>query len=187
MRAAMSLTSKDYHASPMRQILIVAKNTGKERRPQLPTYRDRAMSVLYGYSLIPVTEALAERKSFAFRPGRSAQDAHAYVFEALKGKDAPSLVVCGDIKAYYSHIQHAWLFRARSDGQTYPARVAQCRHRFCRGTFSHRREPEYQRAGTCRHTWVILFWMGSRRPSSSRPRHEGPHGLRQWQYDPLCR
>lgn len=109
MRAAMSLTSKDYHASPMRQILIVAKNTGKERRPQLPTYRDRAMSVLYGYSLIPVTEALAERKSFAFRPGRSAQDAHAYVFEALKGKDAPSLVVCGDIKAYYSHIQHAWL------------------------------------------------------------------------------
>ena len=75
MRAAMSLTSKGYHASPMRQILIIAKNTGKERRPQLPTYRDRAMSVLYGYSLIPVTEALAERKSFAFRPGRSAQDA----------------------------------------------------------------------------------------------------------------
>lgn len=33
MRAAMSLTSKGYHASPMRQILIVAKNTGKERRP----------------------------------------------------------------------------------------------------------------------------------------------------------
>lgn len=36
MRAAMSLTSKDYHASPMRQILIVAKNTGKERRPSFP-------------------------------------------------------------------------------------------------------------------------------------------------------
>lgn len=109
MRAAMSLTSKGYHASPMRQILIIAKNTGKERRPQLPTYYDRAMSVLYGYSLIPVTEATAERKSFAFRPGRSAQDAHAYVFEALKGKSAPNIVVCCDIKAYYSHIQHAWL------------------------------------------------------------------------------
>ena len=89
MRAALSLTSKDYHASPMRQILITAKNTGKERRPQLPTYHDRAMSVLYGYSLIPVTEATAERKSFAFRPGRSAQDAHAYVLEALKGENAP--------------------------------------------------------------------------------------------------
>lgn len=111
MRAAMSLTSKGYHASPMRQILITAKNTGKERRPRLPTYYDRAMNVLYGYSLIPVTEAMAERKSFAFRPGRSTQDAHAYVLEALKGNDAPEYVVCGDIKAYYSHIQHSWLLK----------------------------------------------------------------------------
>lgn len=111
MRAALSLTSKDYHASPMRQILITAKNTGKERRPQLPTYHDRAMSVLYGYSLIPVTEATAERKSFAFRPGRSAQDAHAYVLEALKGENAPKIIVCADIKAYYSHIQHSWLMK----------------------------------------------------------------------------
>jgi len=111
MKAAISLTSKDYHASPMRQILITAKNTGKERRPRIPTYYDRAMNVLYGYSLIPVTEALAERKSFAFRPGRSTQDAHAYVLEALKGHDAPDYVVCGDIKAYYSHIQHSWLLK----------------------------------------------------------------------------
>lgn len=80
MRAAMALTSKDYHASPLRQIRLIAKNTGKERRPCLPTYYDRAMNVLYGYSLIPVTEATAERKSFAFRPGRSTQDAHAYAF-----------------------------------------------------------------------------------------------------------
>ena len=109
MRAALSLTSKDYHASPMRQILITAKNTGKERRPRLATYYDRAMNVLYGYSLIPVTEAVAERKSFAFRPGRSTQDAHAYVLEALKGHHAPEFVVCGDIKAYYAHIQHSWL------------------------------------------------------------------------------
>lgn len=109
MRAALSLTSKDYRASPLRQILITAKNTGKERRPQLPTYFDRAMNVLYGYSLIPVTEATAERKSFAFRPGRSAHDAHAYVIEALKGNNSPRFVVCGDIKAYYAHIQHSWL------------------------------------------------------------------------------
>lgn len=111
MRAAMSLTSKNYHASPMRQILLKAKNTGKERRPRLPTYYDRAMNVLYGYSLIPVTEAMAERKSFAFRPGRSAQDAHAYVLEALKGTHAPEIVVSADIKAYYSHIQHSWLLK----------------------------------------------------------------------------
>lgn len=111
MRAALSLTSKDYHASPLRQIIITAKNTGKERRPRLPTYYDRAMNVLYGYSLIPVTEATAERKSFAFRPCRSAHDAHAYVLEAIKGDGAPEIVVCGDIKSYYSHIQHSWLLK----------------------------------------------------------------------------
>lgn len=109
MRAAMSLSSKDYHASPLRQIKIIAKNTGKERYPRIPTYYDRAMNVLYGYSLIPVTEALAERKSFAFRPGRSTQDAHAYVMEALKGSDAPTRVLCGDILGCYAHIQHKWL------------------------------------------------------------------------------
>ena len=111
MKAAMSLTSKNYHASPLRQILITAKNTGKERRPRLPTYYDRAMNVLYGYSLIPVTEALAERKSFAFRPGRSTQDAHEYVLEAIKGANAPPIVVYADIHAYYSHIQHSWLLK----------------------------------------------------------------------------
>lgn len=109
MRAAMSLTSKNYHAMPLRQILLKAKNTGKERRAGLPTYYDRAMNVLYGYSLIPVTEALAERKSFAFRPGRSAHDAHAYIMEALKGHNAPTIVVCADIRSYYANIHHAWL------------------------------------------------------------------------------
>ena len=109
MRAAFSLDSKDYHASPLRQIIMVAKNTGKERRTALPTYRDRAMGVLYGYSLIPVCEAQAERKSFAFRPGRSTQDAHAYILEALKGNDSPELVVCADIKSYYATIHHSWL------------------------------------------------------------------------------
>lgn len=111
MRAALSLSAKDYHASPMRQIVIKAKNTGKERRPRLPTYFDRAMSVLYGYTLIPVTEAMAERKSFGFRPGRSTMDAHEYIMDALKGINAPNYVVCADIKAYYSHIQHSWLLK----------------------------------------------------------------------------
>mgnify|MGYP001771445998 FL=1 len=94
----MSLTSKDYHPSPLRQIMLVAKNTGKKRYPQLPTYRDRAMLVLYGYALIPVTEAYAERKSFAFRPGRSTQDAHTYVIEMIHGEDAPEYIFYGDVK-----------------------------------------------------------------------------------------
>lgn len=109
MRAALSLTSKGYKAQPLRQINMVAKNTGKVRRAGLPTYFDRAMQVLYGYSFLPVAEAQAERKSFAFRPGRSTQDAQAYVLEALKGNDAPTVVVGADIKAYFAHIHHSWL------------------------------------------------------------------------------
>ena len=109
MRGAMSLTSMDYHPSPLRQIMLVAKNTGKKRYPQLPTYRDRAMLVLYGYALIPVTEAYAERKSFAFRPGRSTQDAHTYVIEMIRGEDTPEYIFYGDVKACYAHIQHDWL------------------------------------------------------------------------------
>lgn len=109
MSAALSLTSRGYHAQPLRQIIIIAKNSGKERRPRLPTFYDRAMGVLYGYTLLPVIETLGERKSFAFRPGRSVHDAHAYVCEALNGVDAPKYVVYGDIKAYYSRIQHSWL------------------------------------------------------------------------------
>lgn len=109
MAAALSLTSKDYHAKPFRQIQIVAKNNGKIRRPSLPTYFDRTMSVLYGYSLLPVTEAWSERKSFAFRQGRSAQDAHAYIMEALEKDNAPRYMVCVDVKGYYAHIQHDWI------------------------------------------------------------------------------
>lgn len=109
MAAALSLTSKDYHAKPFRQIQLIAKNNGKIRRPSLPTYYDRAMSTLYGYSLLPVVEAWSERKSFAFRQGRSAQDAHAYIMEALSKSDAPQFMVCVDVKGYYAHIEHEWL------------------------------------------------------------------------------
>lgn len=110
MKAAMSLTSKGYRASPLRQIIIIDKK-GKERRPNIPTYFDRAINVLYAYSLMPVAEARGDRKSFAFRRGRSTQDAHAYILEALKGEDAPPIIVCADIKACYSHIQHSWILK----------------------------------------------------------------------------
>lgn len=67
------------------------------------------MSVLQGYSLLPVLEATGDKKSFGFRPERSTQDAHACVLESLKGNNAPQWVVCADVKAFYSSIQHSWL------------------------------------------------------------------------------
>ena len=109
MKAALSLNSEDYHAQPMRVIKFLSKNTGRWRTSHILTYRDRAMSILHGYTLIPVTEALADENSFAFRPNRSTQDAHACILSALRGIDAPLWVVCADVKAFYATIQHAWL------------------------------------------------------------------------------
>ena len=109
MRAALSLTSKDYKAQPYRHIVIQSKNKAKERRISVPTMYDRAMQVLYAYSLDPVAEATGERKSFAFRKGRSMQDVHAYLLDCLNGKDAPKYVLLADVKSCYNMISHQWL------------------------------------------------------------------------------
>ena len=100
MRAALMLTSKNYHAQPLRDIKVKSKPTGRERTYGLPTFFDRAMQVLYGFSLAPVLEAWGEKRSFAFRAGRSALDAHAYILEVLAGPDAPEVLAIIDVQAY---------------------------------------------------------------------------------------
>ncbi len=109
MKAALTLSSKDYKAQPCRHIVIQSKHNTKERRISIPTMYDRAMQVLYAYSLDPVAEATAERKSFAFRKGRSMQDVHAYLVECLNGSDAPRYVLLADVKSCYNSISHQWL------------------------------------------------------------------------------
>ncbi len=105
--AAMSLTSKDYKASPYRHVIIESKN-GKKRHINIPTYYDRAMQVLYAFSLNPVAEATGERKSFAFRIGRSMQDANEYVKEAIRPPEIKKVIIT-DVKACYQSISHEWL------------------------------------------------------------------------------
>lgn len=109
MKAALTLTSKDYKAQPCRHIVIQSKNKTKERRISVPTMYDRAMQVLYAYSLDPVAEATAERKSFAFRKGRSMQDVHTYIVDCLSGANAPRYVLLADVKSCYNSISHKWL------------------------------------------------------------------------------
>ena len=109
MRAALSLTSKGYRARPYRRIIILDK--GKERRINIPTAYDKAMQALYAYSLDPVAEAVADKKSFAFRKGRSMYDAHAYICQALSGNHAPKWVVRADIRSCYDTISHDWLLK----------------------------------------------------------------------------
>jgi RNA-directed DNA polymerase len=109
MNAARSLTSKGYEAKPARLFIVHQKGARKERHIQVPTVYDRAMQVLYAMSLDPAAETLGDKKSFAFRKGRSHLDAHAYIVKALSGGDPPRFGVKADVEAYYSSISHSWL------------------------------------------------------------------------------
>ena len=107
MRAALSLTSKGYHARPYRRFLL--QDGDKERRINVPTAYDKAMQALYAFSLDPVAESTADKKSFAFRKGRSIYDAHACLCRALEGTGAPEWIVRADVRACYDSLSQEWL------------------------------------------------------------------------------
>ena len=109
MKAAMALNDKNYQAKPMRIIKFRSRNSNKFRTSHILTYFDRAMSILQGFTLLPVTEAQADENSFAFRPNRSTQDVHACILSSLRGINAPLYVVCADVKAFYATVRHSWL------------------------------------------------------------------------------
>jgi len=106
-RAARSLTAKGYRPLPYRNTEI--EDNGKKRIIHVPSYRDKAMIILYAYALDPVAESMADRKSFSARKGRSTYDAHSYLVRDLSGSDAPQWAVVIDVKAYYSNVIHDWL------------------------------------------------------------------------------
>ena len=111
MMGAMSLNAEDYKSQPFRRIIIQDKKNMKERHIGVPTVKDRAMQTLYSFALDPVSEATADKKSFAFRKGRSGLDVHYYICEALKYPNSPEWVLKGDIKSCYESISHEWLLR----------------------------------------------------------------------------
>ena len=107
MKAALELDPKNYKAKPFRHFVIVDK--GKERRINVPTVSDRAMQILFMLVLDPISEATADRKSFAFRKGRSTFDVHSLIMHILDEKDNPEWVLLCDVKSFYDSISHAWL------------------------------------------------------------------------------
>lgn len=108
MSAALSLTSKGYRAMPSRLLLVKSKN-GKQRRIHIETYYDRAMQCLYSYALDPIAESWGDRKSFAYRKGRSAYDMNEYIKIGLSGENAPEWIFIADIRKCYESISHEWI------------------------------------------------------------------------------
>lgn len=109
MKAAIMLNNEVYEASPLKFFEFNDVKTGKTRSVGIPTFKDRAMQVLYSYALEPVVEASADRKSFAFRKGRSPQLAHAFIMDCFTDIEKAEWVLITDIKAYYNSISHKWL------------------------------------------------------------------------------
>ena len=111
MRVAKRLNKKPYKASPLRQIILVDKGSGKQRSIGILTMYDRAMHKLYSYALAPLMEATSEQRSFGFRRGRSSFDLHEEIKKRLTAPNAPEYIVRGDIKAFYATVQHDWFMK----------------------------------------------------------------------------
>jgi RNA-directed DNA polymerase len=109
MKAALSLTDKEYNAKPLRRVYIEKYGSNKKRPLGIPTMYDRAMQSLYAIALDPIAEATGDKTSFGFRKFRSTHDACKQAFLCLSHTYAPVWVLEGDIKGCFDNISHQWL------------------------------------------------------------------------------
>lgn len=107
MRAALSLRSYGYRAKPNRDFELIEEE--RTRHIRIPIAYDKAMQALHAFSLDPVAESTADKKSFSARKGRSTLDAYAHLCRILNQPDPPRWVLRADVKACYDSISHKWL------------------------------------------------------------------------------
>src|SRR5438128_197685 len=101
---------------PLRRVWIPKPGKAEQRPLGIPVMFDRACQALAKQALEPQWEALFETDSYGFRPGRSAHDAIAAIFNNIRYKS--KYVLDADIKGCFDNINHqALLGKLR----TYPA------------------------------------------------------------------
>lgn len=108
MKAVLSLKRRGYKSLPLRRIHIPKKN-GKLRPLGIPAMPDRGMQALHLLGLEPISETLADKNSYGFRPKRSIHDAIQQCFKLLSKKQSAKWILEGDIKACFDKISHKWM------------------------------------------------------------------------------
>lgn len=109
MAAALSLKRRGYRTQPLRRIYIPKKQKGTWRPLSIPVMQCRAYQALHLLGLEPITETLADRNAYGFRPHRSTADAHEQCFIALARRSSAPFILEGDIKSCFDTISHKWL------------------------------------------------------------------------------
>lgn len=107
IQAAKSLRRRGYQPLPLRRIYI-PKAQG--RRPlSIPSMKDRSMQALHLLSLEPVSEMVADRHAYGFRPKRSTADAIEQCFKSLAKKASAPWILEGDIRGCFDNLSANWL------------------------------------------------------------------------------
>jgi len=106
---------------PSRQVLI-PKPSGGNRALAVGCLEDKIVQVLVAKILEAIYEPRFHRQSFGFRPGRSAHQALASVYSAIKKRGKYTVAVEMDVEKFFNNINHDQMMeflRARISDQAF--------------------------------------------------------------------